>query len=247
MIPHVRYCLAVALAVATCAPLMKAQQAFETAAIHRSHETPGCSNILPPVSNHFELTCVPLRAMVELAFRPDELDGNDKALDTMYDVRATTPAETRWTLESVEPLLRTFLVERFHLVSHVQTKTVPGFDLVVGARGSRLRAASVEVSENKNSLPLQSISEGRIEGRGIDADAIASLLGIAKHKPIVNRTGLSGRYDIDLHFAPEDGTVSDQPEFTTAVKEQLGLELKPTSVPIQVMVVDHVDADPSDN
>jgi uncharacterized protein (TIGR03435 family) len=60
----------------------------------------------------------------------------------------------------------------------------------------------------------------------------------------VDRTGLTGQYDFDLHFEPMDsatGTESNDPDFFTAVQDQLGLKLQATHASVPVLVVDHVD------
>ncbi len=65
-------------------------------------------------------------------------------------------------------------------------------------------------------------------------------------KPVVDRTGLAGRYDVDLHWASMDlraeggGDTSDGPSLFTAVGEQLGLKLVPHKEPFEVMVVDAI-------
>lgn len=81
------------------------------------------------------------------------------------------------------------------------------------------------------------------------ASSMPSLPG-AVSRPVVNRTGLSGRYDFRIEWAPEQSAsaqtvgsaLSDAqgPTFLEAVKEQLGLALKPTKAPLSVMVIDHV-------
>ncbi len=70
-------------------------------------------------------------------------------------------------------------------------------------------------------------------------------------RPIVDRTGLKGRYDIKLNWTPETPPGSPPPETTgpwllTAVQEQLGLQLKATVGPLDTIVIDHVEM-PSEN
>lgn len=81
----------------------------------------------------------------------------------------------------------------------------------------------------------------------MDADNIAALFTLATRHPVVNRTDLTGRYDLNLHYAPLDNGASDLPSFFTVVKEQLGLELVPAKVQIKTVVIDHVDDHPTDN
>ena len=71
-------------------------------------------------------------------------------------------------------------------------------------------------------------------------------------KPVVDRTGLEGMYDFDLKFMPQDGPLYDDPRYSnlpdiiTATQEQLGLKLVPQKVPVDYLVIDHVEP-PSEN
>jgi uncharacterized protein (TIGR03435 family) len=84
------------------------------------------------------------------------------------------------------------------------------------------------------------------------AKAIADYLGNAIGSPVVDRTGLTGIYDIHLEFVP------DAPNATTAaaepgtgifdaVQSQLGLKLAAAKVPVETLVVDHVERVPTEN
>jgi uncharacterized protein (TIGR03435 family) len=73
---------------------------------------------------------------------------------------------------------------------------------------------------------------------------------------VVDQTGLSGRYDFSIEFAPESGRPPQPngdpspelqgPTFLEAIREQLGLKLQATKAPLQILVVDHVER-PSGN
>ena len=79
---------------------------------------------------------------------------------------------------------------------------------------------------------------------------LQSMLG----KPVVDRTGLTASYDIDLHWAAMDlhadetasATTSEGPSLFTALQEQLGLKLVPNKEKFEVLMVDHVEQ-PSPN
>lgn len=88
---------------------------------------------------------------------------------------------------------------------------------------------------------------GHIQARGIDADGIAGMLSLAARTSVVNHTGLTGLYNMDLRYAPDENPSSDQPSFPAAIKEQLGLNLKPAKVPVKTIVIDHVDEVPVPN
>ena len=95
-------------------------------------------------------------------------------------------------------------------------------------------------------------------GRDITMDTMANYLSIGRlGRPVVNRTGLAGRYDFTLNWAPDPGTfrtgrlgsasqdlsASEPPQgpsFLEAVRDQLGLKIKPGRAPLKILVIDHV-------
>jgi uncharacterized protein (TIGR03435 family) len=69
--------------------------------------------------------------------------------------------------------------------------------------------------------------------------------------PVVDRTGLTGEYKVDMHWEPTEDLNSmrrgQDPGFKDAVESQLGLQLKKSTDPINVLVIDHVERAPSEN
>ena len=95
---------------------------------------------------------------------------------------------------------------------------------------------------------------GFISARDIQMDTFAFLLMREVQRPVIDRTQLRGRYDLDLNFLPDSGPMmlngtainADAPSLTTAVREQLGLRLDSTREPFDVVVIDRVMA-PTEN
>ena len=72
--------------------------------------------------------------------------------------------------------------------------------------------------------------------------------------PILDRTGLEGKFDFKLEFAPQapgalapDTTGEAGPNLLTAVQGQLGLRLNPRKIPLDVLVIDRADKVPTEN
>ena len=91
-------------------------------------------------------------------------------------------------------------------------------------------------------------SRSSFGGRGVPVSLLATSLptmtGMAAiPRPVVDQTGLAGLYDFTLHWdTSPDGETGDTAEsFRGALKSQLGLELKPTRGPIDILVIDHVE------
>jgi uncharacterized protein (TIGR03435 family) len=92
-------------------------------------------------------------------------------------------------------------------------------------------------------------------GQKISLELLASTLSRRLDRIVVDRTGLNGSFDVNLEFAPvsvgfgADANTSDPsapPSIFTAIQEQLGLKLEPTTGPLDVLIVDHVE-EPSPN
>jgi uncharacterized protein (TIGR03435 family) len=148
-------------------------------------------------------------------------------------------------------MLQNLLSERFHLKVHTETRTLPLYDLVVDKSGSKLMPTTVLIPsspEEEKAHPEKykgsstSMGPGMFEGTAIPVRSLASQLANAVSKPVHDATGLTGSYDIKLHYRPDDapstGDASDAPSIFSALQEQLGLKLVPTKGPVEILVVD---------
>jgi uncharacterized protein (TIGR03435 family) len=204
-------------------------------------------------STHYVVTCITLRELIARAWKihPDNILGGDsQALDTAYAISAVTPNGLPWTQDSIPPMLRQMLKERFHVAVHPGTKQVSGYILVVAKDGSKLKPAKLATIQqgHKAGQPFSnSLLPGYIRGRSVNLNGIAALLSAQADAPVADHTDISGVFDIDLHFASGDNTESDWPSFPTAVEQQLGLKLQPQKITVNTLMIDHVDKDPTPN
>jgi uncharacterized protein (TIGR03435 family) len=110
---------------------------------------------------------------------------------------------------------------------------------------------------NIGPIPASTPERGRLGGRDVTMGRIAGFLKnpfTGVDRPVVDRTGLTGTFDFSLEWSPEPdaarppGSQSEDtgPAFLEALQEQLGLKLKPTTGPVDVLVIDHVEG-PSAN
>jgi uncharacterized protein (TIGR03435 family) len=234
-------------------PAATAEPAFEAASIRPAHLTPGCYSMLPPGSTHYAVTCLTLRNLIAMAWKVhrDNIQGGDAhSLDTPYDLSATSPGERPWTRDDIPPMLRQLLIERFHVAVHTGTKQVSGFALLVAKGGPKLKPADFDATQSGQKAGesfKNFIVPGYIQGRGANLGVIASLLSSLAHAKVVDETGIMGVFNIDLHFATENGGDQNLPDFFTAVEEQLGLKLKPEKVTVNTLIVDHADSTPTLN
>ena len=163
-----------------------------------------------------------------------------------YDLSARVGGDARLTQEQMQPLMQNLLQERFHLKVHHEQKIVPGYALVIAKGGSKLQP-------NKGAPYGGFVGGYIIKFQNVSAEYVGKLIGWQIKQPVVDKTGIQGMFDVELKFAPDDGTLKDDPQFSnlpnifTALQEQLGLKLVPQKVPVDYLVIDHVDKIPTEN
>ena len=178
-------------------------------------------------------------------------------IDAEYDVEDGAPST-----EQRRQMLQKLLADRFKLVVHHDTKEFPIYALTVGRGGAKL----VKSQEDPNDPPhyFQKPETGgewtTIETNVTMSDFVRSLMTVlAPDRLIVDQTNLQGKFDIRfnalLDITPSSGTGGGAPAPSDqgvalhpfeAIEEQLGLELKSTKAPVDVLIVDHVEK-PSPN
>ncbi len=166
------------------------------------------------------------------------------AISDLYQVVAKAPAGTTPSTEDFRRMLQTLLAERFHLQIHHVEKQVPVFNLVVDKGGPKLKPTSGD----KTSLRTQGAGPG---GLHIDAvnetiqHAVQAQIGLYAGRPVIEKTGLDGHYDFSLEWSQDDNR-TDLPSYASALKDQLGLRLEPSTAPFDTVVIDHAEK-PTEN
>jgi uncharacterized protein (TIGR03435 family) len=210
-----------------------------------------------------------VRTLVQLAYgypetlRDAQLVGGPSWIDTdRFEINATfdgpiaiAPNSPPVRLLAME---RALLADRFKLKVHQETKQLPVFDLVRSRADGRLGPGLVK--SDGSCLPLPSSAApiadltpycgvkrsvpGAMTAKGIALSRFALLISFLPdvQRIVRDRTGLTDSYDLDIVFA-RDAAVDTQgpPPIMTALKEQLGLELKPATGPVSVIVIDSVE------
>lgn len=232
-----------------------AEQTFEAASIRpMESNTIDCQTMLPSGGTHFGVGCRSLLGLIAMAWHVwgDDIEGGDRsALATLYDVRATLPNNETWTdFDTIRPMLRQLLIERFHLVVHTGSKTEAGYGLFVakgGAKLTRVDHNSYQEGKKGGAPASNFITLTHVQGRAETTSDIATLFSLVLRQRVADHTGVSGNYNVDLDFAPLNGTDSPLPSFFSAVEDKLGLKLKPEQVTVPTLVIDRMDAAPTPN
>jgi len=222
---------------------------FEVAAIRLSNDPPFM--VTGPGLRHGLLTAtkVTLRDMVAVAYKmtkprvigPEWLDKD------RFDIAGKSPEGVPDS--ELRPMLQALLKDRFHLAAHSETREMPVYDLVV-AKGGVKMAVYPEVER-----PIEdTIGHGFPMSRGTStASQLADTMTFFVDRPVIDKTGLTERYNYVLSFAPmspQAGASAPEfapPDFFTAVQKQLGLKLEPGKDNLEVVVVDHMERMPTEN
>jgi uncharacterized protein (TIGR03435 family) len=222
-------------------------QTFEVATVRLAQTgAPDKGMWSPPNLGKFEASSLTLTWLIRLAFdvNADQIVGKPAWADTeVYDVVARPEAGVKLSREELRPRLQALLAERLHLTFHRETREAPGYVLVVAKGGAKLQPTKGDhwAGFQKN------VSSGRIEGFNWSMAFLAQKLSEQMHQPVVDKTGVSGSYDVTLRYAGETETDASLPSLFTALREGLGLELKAQKVPVAMVVIDHVERVPTEN
>jgi uncharacterized protein (TIGR03435 family) len=184
-----------------------------------------------------------LRVLVEMAFAVprQRTKGAPNWFDSqLYDIDAKVEGDKGLTYEQMRPLIQQLLKDRFHLATHREMEVQKAYALVIAKRGPKLQR-SKGTSQYGQVLPNQ------LYCPSCSLERLARILEQVTGRPVVDKTGIKGDFDIKLEFAPETASDSSLPSIFTALQEQLGLKLIPQEVPVEMVVIDHVERIPTEN
>jgi len=212
--------------------------------LHKEIE-PGGSMYMRP--DGVEINNLAIHSLFWTAFdirSEDQVTGWPRWADSdHFDVRAKMTAEDAevWgKLHSGErdrqwhQLMRQILEDRFALKGHIEKRELPVYELVVAKNGSKLKESGPD------STTLSSYGTGKITARATQVVSLIVNLSGNVGRVVVDKTGLTGKYDFELTWAP-DTQPDAGPSIFTALQEHLGLRLQPAKAPIDVVVIDHLE------
>ena len=202
------------------------------------------------------------------------MSGGPDWLDSAhFDVMATAGGNT--TTDEFGAMLRALLGERFKLAVHRETREVPIYSLMsTPSISAKLHRSDQDCFGGGGAPPAAAPDQqsqcgfrmgfGTMSGTGVSMAALAGSLAMRLSRPVLDHTGLTGGFDIDLKWTPElpagaSGAPADQPvrvngvvidpngpSIFTAVQEQLGLKLESTKGPVEILVIDSAEK-PTEN
>lgn len=205
-----------------------------------------------------------------------------------FEIEARAPANT--TKDQMRLMMQSLLAERFQLAVHFETRELPVLAMSLvkpGKPGSGLRphdeAPPCDAPPSPDLFPAvcgvvaQNFLAGGLRlgsGRNVTMTEVAwSVPGMGViDRPVVDRTGLAGKFDVKIRWKPDPATIGggqvilkkgsgagpapaaqssepegdDAPSFIQALRDQLGLKLESTKSPVEMLVIDHLER-PSEN
>jgi uncharacterized protein (TIGR03435 family) len=171
----------------------------------------------------------------------DEVAGPDwiKSRETRFDVIAKTAPDT--DLAGARLMLQSLLADRLKLSTRTESRPFSFVAIVPAKSGSKLTPAKEGEATPGSGAP------GRIAGQQMPISVLASLLSRFESQLFVDKTGLTGRYQIRLEWAPESDANRNGLSLAEALDEQLGLRIERRREPLDVIVVERAEKTPADN
>jgi uncharacterized protein (TIGR03435 family) len=180
-----------------------------------------------------------------------------------YDITGRPEASGQPNVEQMKIMIQKLVEDRFQLKFHHEKKELSVYAITIAKTGAKISKSEAD----PNSLP--GLFFGRapqgmsFKVRNATLAEVGSVLqGSLLDKPVVDQTGLSGKYDFTLTFTPDASQIAGfggppppaaaadpgdaAPDLFTALQQQLGLKLDSTKAPADVLVIDKVEK-PSDN
>ena len=185
----------------------------------------------------------------QIVAAPDWLDKD------RYDIAAVPDQDGAPNVQQLRVMVQKLLTSRFNLKFHHDQRELSAYVLTVGKNGQKLTPTQL-----KGSLPGMGMRPGPtgltlVMANSRLADFTGFLQMIVLDRPVVDRTGVTGRFDYSVTFTPDDSqfnghppklppsteTTESSPNLFTALQQQLGLKLDAEKTSVDVIAIDHVE------
>jgi len=252
---------------------------FEVASVKANTSGSGMVMIRPPAGGRFTATNARVKMLVSLAYNVQgfEISGGPGWVDTDgFDIEAKA-ADANINIDGLRPMLQSLLADRFQLKVRQETREVPVYAITLPKGSSKLpEAKEGGCREIKPNEPLPPPTPGKfpptpcggffmgpnhLEGGKISMTQLSNALTNLLGKPVIDKSGFTGTFDVKLDFTPEgtafrggptpDGVPGPNadnplPNIFTALQDGLGVKLESTKGPGNMLFIDHVEK-PSEN
>jgi len=272
----------VAVGVLRSAPVQSERPSFEVASVKRDNSIGRGLNIVPQAGGRLVATGATLSKLIAFAYAIQDFQivgASGWVSSDRWEIEATTedgsipPSTAPRDPTKPGPIalgLQSLLADRFGLRVHKVIQELPVYQLSIASTDLKMKLSEDQTPVN----PLQQASPasqygrmrrgalgfvfggGHIEAAAVPVSQFAGLLSIIMDRPIIDKTGLTGLYDIDLNWTPDPGQKiglppgplppgierppvdPSGPSIFSALQDQLGLRLQSAKGPVEVVVID---------
>ena len=245
-----RIAAGIIVVIVTTGSALRAQSpAFEVATVKVNRSGSGASNGPRLTNGRLSAENGTLKRFLQVAYDLNALQISGPGwLDSdRFDLAAKSPQGVPDS--DLMPMLQSLLKERFQLTLHRENKEMPVYDLIVAKEGLKISVfdpSHIPPTPPRNGAASMIIGPMTISG-------LAKTLTPAAGRPVIDKTGLEGRYFCAVTFSPlKAQTNSNVTEVApldifAAVQQQLGLKLEPAKALREILVVDHAERIPREN
>jgi len=194
---------------------------------------------------------IPLMRLIALAYRPiQEFQGGpDWIRIERFDIEAKVDGTPNQ--QQMQAMLRALLADRFHLVARIEQQQRPVYALTLARRdrrlGPQMRPSTAACADGPGTCGVRML-DGALASQSITMSRLAAELSFVGRR-VVDRSELAGAFEIDLKWTPDTAdagpAVDGLPSIFTAMQEQLGLKLEPSTGPVDVLVIEGVQRPPA--
>jgi bla regulator protein BlaR1 len=228
--------------------------------------TPGTSTPFPTrmVSHNGEYTAtnVTLQALIRAAYgvEDDQISGGPDWLNSeKFDLEAKMDESAIEQMNKLSPdqrhlehtrMLQALLADHFKLALHRETKELTVYVMSIAKGGPKLQEAVLGNTYPNGFKGLDGLpagagkifaddrnQKGEMVGQGLQMSSLTSYLSLRLRRKVLDKTGLTAKYDFTLQWAPAD----NQSVMFAAIQDQFGLALEPQTAPMEVLVIDHAE------
>ena len=266
------------------------EQKFEVASVkpNDGKDVKRVALMLQP-GGRLQATNVPLNMLVRFAYSIQDFQivGLPEWKESeRFDINAKAEGDPQPGQPGVvgpfQKMMQGLLGDRFKLVAHLEKREMPIYALVTaradrklgpGLRPSTVDCTALMAERGRAGMRLPApgqqmqcgfrIGPGQMTGGSMPLSQLASSLSNFVQRVVIDRTGVTGNFDLDLKYSLDQGMMasllgpargaitgappadvaaaSDAPSLFTALQEQLGLKLESSRGPVEVLVIEHVD------
>jgi uncharacterized protein (TIGR03435 family) len=267
---------------AASAPAAPPAYVFDVAST-KADESVSRVMMIRPTKTGISASGVSLQMLIRVAYsvRDFQISGGSAWLSSnRYDIEVKVGDATAAELEKLDTtqrnladrqMVQALLADRFKLALHHETQELSEYVLVVAKSGPRLQETKPHDTypsgfagpDGRGIDGMLGGAPGRFTGQAVNLETLAFALSMQLGVPVVDKTGLTGRYDVTLKWAPGASQSpmvggagaapqgpgappppppdTSAPSLFTAIEEQLGLELELQKGPVDVLVIDHIE------